>query len=294
MIPRRIGATTPAFHVLAALALALTLALLCAPALRAQDAGETPQTPDAAETTDSGEAGEAPGAGEAAEETLPEDIRTASFYELSVWLDRLDLSTRGTRRDLEQRLFEHYGLEYTEPEAGAGGREIVIESALESSYFELTEIEQRYVRLRGGVVLRMEDPEEGVIHTIAAEELVFNRETEAITARGDIEYVIDRGTSSERFTGEQLTIYLDDWEGVFLEGTSRRDREIRGRDLEFRYSGAYITRSPDDIVTLEGGVITSSQGEPPYYRIRARKIWVLGPGEWGLQGASLYVGRVPL
>jgi hypothetical protein len=285
--PGRTRATIPAYRVLAAFALALTLALslLWAPGLSAQEA-------DAAREADG--AADSGGAQDAAEETLPEDIRTASFYELSLWLDRLDLSTRGTRRDLEQRLFEHYGLEYTEPEPGAGGREIVIESALESSYFELTEIEQRYVRLRGGVVLRMEDPEEGVIHTIAAEELVFNRETEAITARGEIEYVIDRGTSSERFTGEQLTIYLDDWEGVFLEGTSRRDREIRGRDLEFRYSGAYITRSPDDIVTLEDGVITSSQGEPPYYRIRARKIWVLGPGEWGLQGASLYVGRVPL
>jgi hypothetical protein len=257
--------------------LALLLALLpLAPA-----AGQTPSEED----------GEAP---LTAEQTIPEDIRTASFYELSLWLERLELSTRGSRRELERRLFEYYDLEYTEPEAGEGGREIVIESALESSYFELDEIDQRYVRLRGGVVLRMEDAEEGVIHSISAEELIFNRETEAITARGDIEYVIDRGTSSERFTGEQLTIYLDDWEGVFLEGTSRRDREIQGRELEFRYSGAYITRSPDDIVTLEDGVITSSEGDPPYYRIRAQKIWVLGPGEWGLQGASLYVGRVPL
>ncbi|NBF40966.1 MAG: hypothetical protein GVY14_11165, partial [Spirochaetes bacterium] len=285
MRQRPTDAPAPVVHGLGvpALALALSLALLGAPALRAQEANAAGDSQAGSEGVES-----------ATEETLPEDIRTASFYELSLWLDRLDLSTRGARRDLEQRLFEHYGLEYSEPETGQGGREIIIESALESSYFELTEIEQRYVRLRGGVVLRMEDPEEGVIHTIAAEELVFNRETEAITARGNIEYVIDRGTSSERFTGDQLTIYLDDWEGVFLEGTSRREREIRGRDLEFRYSGAYITRSPDDIVTLEDGVITSSQGEPPYYRIRARKIWVLGPGEWGLQGASLYVGRVPL
>ncbi|MFP4565481.1 MAG: hypothetical protein ACLFNX_03200 [Spirochaetaceae bacterium] len=267
--------TGAAFRLLAVTALTLAWA----PGLAAQEADD---------------AGEAEAGGIAAGDTLPEDIRTASFYELSRWLDRLDLSTRGTRRDLERRLFEHFGLEYTEPEPGEGGREIVIESAMESSYFELENIEQRYVRLRGGVVLRMEDADEGLIHTIGAEELVFNRDTEAVTARGDIEYVIDRGTSSERFTGEELTIYLDDWKGVFLEGTSRRDREIRGRDLEFRYSGAYITRSPDDVVTLEGGVITSSEGEPPYYRIRARKIWVLGPGEWGLQGASLYVGRVPL
>ncbi len=226
--------------------------------------------------------------------TVAEDIRTASFYELSRWLERLELPTRGSRRDLEKRLFEHYGLEYEEPARGEGGREIIIESAQESRYFELDEIDQRYIRLRGGVTLRMEDPDEGATHTISAEELVFNRDTESLTARGDIEYVIDRGTSSERFTGERLTIYLDDWDGVFLEGTSTREREISGRELEFRYSGDYITRSPDDIVTLEDGVITSSQGEPPYYRIRAKKIWVLGPGEWGLRGASLYVGRVPL
>lgn len=268
---------------------------LCAGGGFAQEAPDGPAADGGAAAADGGAAApDGAAEGLTAEDTIPEDIRTASFYELSLWLERLGLSTRGARREFERRLFGHYGLEYTEPEAGEGGREIVIESALESSYFELDEIDQRYVRLRGGVVLRMEDRDEGVIHTIAAEELVFNRETEAITARGSIEYVIDRGTSSERFTGEQLTVYLDDWEGVFLEGTSRREREIRGRDLEFRYSGAYITRSPDDVVTLEDGVITSSQGEPPYYRIRAQKIWVLGPGEWGLQGASLYVGRVPL
>jgi lipopolysaccharide assembly outer membrane protein LptD (OstA) len=229
-----------------------------------------------------------------AEETIPEDIRTASFYELSVWLERLGLSTRGGRTELERRLFEYYGLEYEPRREEDGRQEIIIESALESEYFELEEIGQQYVRLRGGVTLQMEDAEEGVIHRISADELIFNRQTEALTARGNIEYTMDRGTSTERFSGEHLTIYLDDWESVFIEGTSTRERTIGGRALDFQYSGEYITRSPDDIVTLKDGTITSSQADPPHYRIRARKIWVLGPGEWGLQGGSLYVGRVPV
>ena len=229
-----------------------------------------------------------------AEETIPEDIRTASFYELTLWLERLGLSTRGGRTELEERLFEHYGFEYERDRESDGEDQIVIESALESEYFELEEIDQQYVRLRGGVTLRMEDTEEGVVHEITAEELVYNRDTEALTARGDIRYIMDRGTSTEEFRGEYLTIYLDDWESVFLEGTSTRERNISNRALDFRYSGEYITRSPDDIVTLEDGTITSSQADPPYYRIRARKIWVLGPGEWGLQDGALYVGRVPV
>ncbi|MFW5806190.1 MAG: hypothetical protein ACOCWU_00830 [Spirochaetota bacterium] len=246
------------------------------------------------------------------ERTIPEDVRSADFGELTRWLERLELSTRGGRSELEERLLEYYDLadderpdddtegaegaeeaEEDDDTEGAERGEIVIESAQESRYFALDEVDQRYVRLRGGVALRLEDIEEGVAHVISADELVYNRDTEALTARGNIEYVIDRGTSSERFTGEHLTVYLDDWEGVFLEGTSTRERRIEGRELEFRYTGSYITRSPDDLVTLEDATITSSVGDPPYYRIRAKKIWVLGPGEWGMQDGALYVGRVP-
>jgi len=64
--------------------------------------------------------------------------------------------------------------------------------------------------------------------------------------------------------------------------------------MTFRYGGEAIRRSADDLVVLDSGSITSSLGKDPNYRILTKKIWVLAPGEWGLQDAVLYLGRIPV
>ncbi len=227
--------------------------------------------------------------------TLAQDIATAEFEELVQWLTRLGLSTRGSRSELQSRLYAHYGVQAPRDRAADATREITIESAIESEYFLLEQIDQRYIRLRGGVQIRMEDFESGVTHRISAEEIIFNQSEDSLTALGAIEYIIARpGQGDERFEGEMLTVFLNTWEGVFLEGRSTRPRTIEDEEIEFSYAGRYITRSADDIIVMEDGVITSSPVDPPNYHIRARRIWVLGPGEWGLQNAVLYVGRVPV
>jgi len=229
-------------------------------------------------------------------ETLPQDILTASFYELSAWNERLGLSTRGGKEELQQRLFDYYGVSRP-PETESApqtGQEITIESAVRSDYFVLENIDQRYVRLRGGVTVQMTDRDTGVVHRIQADEIVFNQSENSLTANGNVKYVITREGGTEQFSGDTLTFYLDTWEGMFLEGTSTRTRTIEGRDLDFKFSGKRITRSPEDIVVMQGGEITSSKADPPNYHLRAKKIWVLGPGEWGLQNAVLYVGRIPV
>ncbi|TVQ38385.1 MAG: hypothetical protein EA384_09205 [Spirochaetaceae bacterium] len=227
--------------------------------------------------------------------TMAQDIATADFEELVVWLSRIGLSTRGSRSELQDRLFDHYGVSRPADPEREATREITIESALESEYFLLEQIDQRYIRLRGGVHVRMEDFETGVTHRISAEEIVFNQTENSLTARGEIEYLISRpGQGDERFSGQGITVFLNTWEGVFLEGRSTRPRIIEDEEIEFSYSGRYITRSADDIIVMEDGTITSSPVDPPNYHIRARRIWVLGPGEWGLQNAVLYVGRVPV
>ncbi|MFP4205566.1 MAG: hypothetical protein ACLFSP_05575, partial [Spirochaetaceae bacterium] len=88
------------------------------------------------------------------ERTIPEDVRSADFGELTRWLERLELSTRGGRSELEERLLEYYDLadderpdddtegaegaeeaEEDDDTEGAERGEIVIESAQESRYF---------------------------------------------------------------------------------------------------------------------------------------------------------------
>ena len=63
------------------------------------------------------------------EATLLLDLRTATYFELAAWSERLDLSARGGRSELQHRLEEYYGLPRSEAEPQESGREIQIESA---------------------------------------------------------------------------------------------------------------------------------------------------------------------
>ncbi len=231
------------------------------------------------------------------EGTLRREIVTASFYELSSLLRELDLSTRGSRGELQNRLLDHYDLPpVAEPETQEQ-RRVVIEEADQVRYSEVEVHEgetERFVRMTGGVFIRLSDPDQGVVHTIIADEVVYNETTEVVTASGDIEYAIEREGEREVFRGEGLSFNLESYEGLFLDGVSSRPRTIDGRELEFSFEGRTLSRSEEDVVVLENGVITSSTADPPNYYIGAEQVWVLAPGEWGLENGLLYVGRVPM
>ncbi|HUX11843.1 MAG TPA: hypothetical protein VMW87_02375 [Spirochaetia bacterium] len=278
--------------------------LLVAAFLQGQESppvgGDQPGTTPPAPTGAANEATPAPADPAAATaellaKSIPRDIDTASFFQLADWLRQLGLSTKGDRRELMTRLYEHYGLKPpVEKPPETSGRIISIESAGESSYFRIEQADQRYLRLSGGVDLKMTDRKTGEVHEIKADEIVFNQTENILTARGNIRYTITRGTQNELFTGQGLTFRLDNWDGFFIDGTSYRTQQIEGKPFDFSYSGTYISRSKDNIVVLDGGVVTSSQADPPNYEIRAKRIWVLDEGEWGLQDALLYVGRIPV
>jgi hypothetical protein len=271
---------------------ALSCVLLCLAAVTAGGQSGTEPEPEP-EETDGGLSREA---------TLRRDIETAGFQELIAWAERLELSTRGSAEELRSRLYEHYDVAPADGEDGEeadgdteeDGRRVIIESASQTEYFTLEDIDENYVRLRGGVSLTLEDQERDTEHRISADEVVFNRSQNALTASGGVEYTIIREGSEEQFRGQSLTFFLDDWEGLFLRGTSTRTQTVEGEEIEFEYSGESITRSPDDTVVLEEGTITSSKADPPYYHIKANKLWIFGPGEWGMKNAVLHVGRVPV
>lgn len=235
-------------------------------------------------------------------ETLVQDIETAGFYELLNWLEVLGLSTRGDRSALAERLYDYYDV--TEAERAAYERDpgqtetedppLVVDSASRTRYFTLEEIDERYIRLSGGVVVTLRDEEDGAVHRVSADEIVVNQERNTMAATGDVVYTLERDGTTEQFTGDALTVELDTWDAGFVDGVTTRERTIEGEQIDFRFAGTYITRSRDDVIVLEEGRITSSQADPPNYEIRATKIWVLAPGEWGLRNALLYVGRVPI
>jgi hypothetical protein len=87
---------------------------------------------------------------------------------------------------------------------------------------------------------------------------------------------------------------VSDWTGVIFRGTSERQQEVDGKDITFFFKGDSIKRSGRDILVLENGTISSHDAEDPDFSLRAKKIWITGPGEWGLFNATLYVGHIPV
>ena len=229
--------------------------------------------------------------------TMALDLRTATYFELVAWCERLELSTRGSRSELQRRLEEYYGVSEAKEESEEKekeGTEIEIESADGSRYYDIDDPPETYLQLLGNVVLVMYDEENGSVHRISSDRIIYNQTINSITATGNLKYVLEQEENTETFTGESLTVNLDDWQGIFIRGTSKTERTVEEEELTFFYTGNTIYRLADDTIIMKQGIITSSEREEPYYHIDAERIWVLGPGEWALRNAVLYVGRVPL
>ena len=226
-------------------------------------------------------------------ETLPMEIRSSSFGELADWCRRLGLSAQGNRTDIENRLYAHFGISPAERKTVVDS-EIKIESAQNTEYFSLDEFGEKYVRLDGGVRITLQDREKGYTYTILGDSILFNQTRKLLSATGNVEYRITGGDRDEVFNGGSLTVDISTWEGYFFEGSSIRERTIDEKSLIFRIQGEFISRSSSDFVIMEDAGITSSARIPANYQIKAEKIWILGPGEWGLRSASLHVGHIPI
>jgi hypothetical protein len=154
--------------------------------------------------------------------------------------------------------------------------------------------DERYFELSGDVRIVLDDKENGTIHRIRADQILFNRDKQLLSARGNIAYELERDGSIEIFRGESLLFNTGNWSGTFFSGESSREQQVEEKTITFHFGGRVIQRFEDGSVVLHDGVISSSGLEEPYYRIEANKIIILRPGEWAVKNATFYLGRVPL
>ena len=235
-------------------------------------------------------------------ETIYLDITTSSYFELQDWLEKLNLDSTGSRRELENRLLEYYRSLFTdvprigfteEAEAAQAENSIEIRSAETLDYSSLDD-DKALIELNGGVSLYMRDEEGNTAHSVSANSLVFNQANNLVTARGDVVYQMEQEGSDQEFKGEQVSFNIENYSGVFIQGMSTRDRRIQEQQISFYFKGGTIYRMKRDTVTLNDGIISSSRVENPYYHIAAGNVWILDVNEWALRNATLYVGHVPL
>jgi len=219
---------------------------------------------------------------------LEMEIRTSTLSELAVWCRRLGLSESGTRAELASRLRDYFYL--PEPAQNNNRRIVTIESAQITEYFTIGVIDEEYARLQGNVSLSMIDG--NTIHKIKADEILFNRTRNIITARGQVIYEKYDNESTETFRGENITVNLDSFSSIFLDGSTTR--ELDGDATTYLFSGSVISRSDDDVTVLTGARITNADDEQALWSLNASRLWILPGSDFAFLNAVLKVGEIPV
>ncbi|MDR0403540.1 MAG: LPS-assembly protein LptD, partial [Treponema sp.] len=167
---------------------------------------------------------------------------------------------------------------------------ITINSARTTEYISLETVHEEYVRLKGGVSVSLRDGD--AVHTLGADEILYNRTRNFMSASGGVEYVKTEGDTIETFRGEGLTVNLDTWATVFMRGSS--ERSVTEGTGTYRFSGEVISRSADDSTVLKKAEIRNAGSDEAYWSIAASKLWLLPGSDWAVFNAVLKVGEVPV
>ncbi|TCW60064.1 LPS-assembly protein LptD [Treponema sp. J25] len=242
------------------------------------------------------------------QQILEMDIATSSLLELASWCRRLGLSEGGTREELQNRLRQYYGIPLSKgsdasgkeqisssekpktPEKTSSPRTIVIESAEQSEFFTLDVVNEEYARLRGKVQITIKEGDTS--YTLSAEELLYNKTRNQLSARGNVIYTKKKGEVIETFRGTALSLNLDSLSGAFLGGFS--ERAMEGKSNAYKFTGQVISRDAEGSTVLQDVDITTASVEEPYWSIHASKLWLLPGNDWAIAHAVLKVGELPL
>jgi len=252
-----------------------------------------PQSAETASTTGNVKGSEEETEKEAEEEKvsyIEMDIRTSTLLELAAWCRELGLSESGTKEELAGRLRKYYNLKPQTSTYHPGQQIITIESAKTTEYFTLEVVDEEYARLKGDVIISLKDG--ATVHRIKAWEILYNRTRNVMTATGNVEYTKEEGSIVETFRGESITVNLDNWSSIFMDGSSQKS--TTGRSTTFRFSGTVISRNNEGATVLSGADITNPANSEAYWSLHASKLWLLPGNDWAIFNAVLKVGNIPL
>jgi lipopolysaccharide assembly outer membrane protein LptD (OstA) len=113
-----------------------------------------------------------------------------------------------------------------------------------------------------------------------------------MTAAGDVEYVKEEGSTVETFKGESITVNLDNWSSIFMDGSSIKS--VSGNTSAYRFAGTIISRNDEEVTVLTGAVITNPANDEAHWSLLASKLWLLPGNDWAILNAILKVGNIPV
>ena len=237
-----------------------------------------------------------PAAQELLRATLADEIAGAGDAELRAEARRLGLDDAGSRSELQTRLRRFYALPEAAPPAPPPAQVVAVRQAAHAEYRTNAATGARYLVLRGGVELAVREAEDDTEHLIRADEVIYQQAAELLSARGGVEYRVSAaGGEPQEVSAASMAFDLAASKVVFVDGFTRHRRQGAAGPLVFSFAGDTITRLGDGTIILDGARVTSSPDPSlPNYELRAHRMWLLAPGEWALERATLFVGEVPV
>ncbi|GHU69096.1 hypothetical protein FACS189450_01300 [Spirochaetia bacterium] len=226
------------------------------------------------------------------ENLIDMDIKTSTLAELAAWCRSLGLSEGGTRDDIARRLRDHFQVpEGNTPVPEETNKKIItIESARSTEYFTLDVVGEEYARLRGDVIISLKDGD--ATHRITAREILYNRTRNLLTAEGGVKYVKEEGETVETFSGDNITVNLDNWSSIFMDSVS--EKSLKNDETTYRFAGTVISRSDEDVTVLTNAEISNAANPEAFWSLKAGKLWLLPGSDFALFNAVLKVGEIPV
>jgi hypothetical protein len=230
-------------------------------------------------------------------EILDLDIKTSTLSELASWCRTLGLSEGGDREAMGNRLRDYFQLAQALAAGGKAatgrdstGKVITIESAKSTEYFTIETVDEDYARLRGDVVISLKDGDS--IHRITAWEILYNRTRNIMSANGGVVYIKESGDTIETFRGESITVDLDNWSSIFMNGVSERSQSED--ETTYRFAGTVISRGTEEATVLSKATISNGSNSEALWSLTASKIWLLPGADFAILNGVLRVGEIPV
>ncbi|MCQ2240586.1 hypothetical protein [Treponema sp.] len=173
---------------------------------------------------------------------------------------------------------------------------ITIDGADSSTYRTNEVDDSEEILLSGNVSVSVEKGSTKL--SIRADEISYNRTTETLFAKGNIE-LVQSGTSAgeQTITATSLVVNTSTLEGIFDNGRAihtQSDALNLPSGSTLIVASKIFGRDSSSTIAFKKAQLTFCDDENPHWKIRASRIWLLPGGEFAFLNAVISIGHVPV
>lgn len=133
---------------------------------------------------------------------------------------------------------------------------------------------------------------------ISADTVNYNREKDMLYAEGSVNFSQEKGNKeNEKVSAQTLLFNTATLEGIFDGGRvvqTASDSMNLPSGSTLIVASEIFGRDETGTVTFKNGSLTFCDENPPHWKIKASRIWLLPGDEFAFFNAFLYVGKVPV